>query len=566
MVSSLLAATASIFLLAGLGPIPIPIPIVPPSDPPVAPPPPSDPPPPPGPSPDPDGFPDVGDARFVDYGDAARSKPCWGANDCVEPRSHRRRSSAEDDPAPRADGKSAGSRSVSAIAGARRRRLLRRALRDRAQRPPQEPDRALSRGRSADHLHLAEAGEEVSDRARPLAGGDADEAEPALRQRRRGPGAGAARLRPALASGRSAHRAVERSGYDQPVDQVLLRRHLLRRPDRGGDPSRRRSQRRRRRPRHGRAQPQDRDRDAEDGGDSEPTATASFREARSRRTFERGSITSRAIAARATGARSGWTTSASTSPTERTADARPSYSAGRQALSALRSTLPLLLLRQLAMNLDASRHLVVLELLGAQRAAASPRRAGCPRSTQTWATTASPSRRSATPDDRRFANARSRDEDLLDLTWSHLLAARLDHVVAAADEMQMTILVEAEEVVRARDALPGPAPGTQSIGACLRVVPITLHDVSAADDQLARLARAEHVAGVILDPDLGAGNRLADRGRLRVDELGTQVGDPSRLGLSVHQEQLRLGNVSRIPATAVAGRAAPALVMKRRSG
>ena len=106
MLSSLLAATASILLLAGLGPIPIPIPIVPPSEPPEAPPPPDNPPPPPGPSPDPDGFPDVGKAYFVDTGNGSVNER-WGSTDCVN-RDRIASVKRGGDAGPRADGKLEG--------------------------------------------------------------------------------------------------------------------------------------------------------------------------------------------------------------------------------------------------------------------------------------------------------------------------------------------------------------------------------------------------------------------------------------------------------------------------
>jgi hypothetical protein len=68
--------------LATLGPVPIPIPpIFPPSEPPPAPPP-GPPPPPPGPTQDPDGFPDVGNALFVDRGKGPPAS-VWGSVDCA---------------------------------------------------------------------------------------------------------------------------------------------------------------------------------------------------------------------------------------------------------------------------------------------------------------------------------------------------------------------------------------------------------------------------------------------------------------------------------------------------
>ena len=70
------------------------------------------------------------------------------------------------------------------------------------------------------------------------------------------------------------------------------------------------------------------------------------------------------------------------------------------------------------------------------------------------------------------------------------------------DEVQVALLVRAEEVAGGEHALPRPASRPQALGGRLRVVPVALHDVGAADHQLAHLARTEHVPRLVLDPRL----------------------------------------------------------------
>ena len=57
-------------------------------------------------------------------------------------------------------------------------------------------------------------------------------------------------------------------------------------------------------------------------------------------------------------------------------------------------------------------------------------------------------------DDRRLADAGQRVEDVLDLLRAHFLAARLDDVVLAADEIEEAVGVGAEEVAGVEHLLP----------------------------------------------------------------------------------------------------------------
>ena len=63
----------------------------------------------------------------------------------------------------------------------------------------------------------------------------------------------------------------------------------------------------------------------------------------------------------------------------------------------------------------------------------------------------------------------------------------------------------------------------------------------AAVHEFADLAGVAGSRSLAEHEHLGAGDRLADRGRLSVDELGSQVGASERLGEAVHQEEIRVG-------------------------
>ena len=62
----------------------------------------------------------------------------------------------------------------------------------------------------------------------------------------------------------------------------------------------------------------------------------------------------------------------------------------------------------------------------------------------------------------------------------------------------------------------------------------------AADVEDAGLAGLDRPAGGVEHEGLGAGDRLADRGRLLVHELGLEVADALALGEAVHAEDERV--------------------------
>ena len=112
------------------------------------------------------------------------------------------------------------------------------------------------------------------------------------------------------------------------------------------------------------------------------------------------------------------------------------------------------------------------------------------------------------PDDRHLGHGRVLVQRLLDLP-------RVD-VVPAADD-QLLLPVDDEEVAVLID--PGQVPGAEPAvgdGGCgrVRLAPVALHDVVAADRDLADLALRHVGAGVIDGAHLHPGDGGADRARL----------------------------------------------------
>src|SRR5207237_6860456 len=86
--------------------------------------------------------------------------------------------------------------------------------------------------------------------------------------------------------------------------------------------------------------------------------------------------------------------------------------------------------------------------------------------------------------DSRLRNRSHREQHLLDLTRRHLLAARLDDVVLAADEIEISIRIAPEQIACVQYALAGKASRTQHACRFPRALPVTGHDVRSADDEL----------------------------------------------------------------------------------
>src|SRR4051812_20150715 len=76
---------------------------------------------------------------------------------------------------------------------------------------------------------------------------------------------------------------------------------------------------------------------------------------------------------------------------------------------------------------------------------------------------------------RRLEHAGQAVERVLDLARAHFLAARLDDVVLASDEVQIPFRVAAEDVARIEHPLARQRPGLQALVGLRGLFPITAH-------------------------------------------------------------------------------------------
>src|ERR1700681_4375149 len=97
--------------------------------------------------------------------------------------------------------------------------------------------------------------------------------------------------------------------------------------------------------------------------------------------------------------------------------------------------------------------------------------------------------------DGTFGYRRMAVQDILDLSRIDVVAAGDDHFLFAIDDRVEPLLVDARKVA-------GGAPAfAHGLLRCNRIVPITRHDVVAADDDLAHRAGRNVAAGVVHQPD-----------------------------------------------------------------
>src|SRR4030095_10760544 len=80
-------------------------------------------------------------------------------------------------------------------------------------------------------------------------------------------------------------------------------------------------------------------------------------------------------------------------------------------------------------------------------------------------------------------------EELLDLAGIDVLAATDDHVLDAADDVAVALVVESGEITGVH-----PAAGIDGLGGLLGVAPIALHDRIAAGAEFTRRARRDNAA------------------------------------------------------------------------
>ena len=115
-------------------------------------------------------------------------------------------------------------------------------------------------------------------------------------------------------------------------------------------------------------------------------------------------------------------------------------------------------------------------------------------------------------DHRRFGDAVEPVQDFFDLAGTHLLAAGLDDVVFAPDEIQVAFLVGAEQIAGVEHHLVRQRSGLEHPGGLVGQLPVPLHDVRTADDQLADHARRHTRSAVVDDVHLFVRHAAADRG------------------------------------------------------
>ena len=142
-------------------------------------------------------------------------------------------------------------------------------------------------------------------------------------------------------------------------------------------------------------------------------------------------------------------------------------------------------------------------------------------------------------DDRRRAHRRVLEEELLHLHRVHVLAADLDHVLAAAKEAQVPVFAQISEIAASQPPL-GVDRGRRLHGFPV----VALHQVVAPDQDLARRPGRQLLAGfrvrdADLEPVAGVPGRFAALLLARVEEGGADVG--AALGRAIGGQGLHRG-------------------------
>src|SRR3954453_6261638 len=130
-------------------------------------------------------------------------------------------------------------------------------------------------------------------------------------------------------------------------------------------------------------------------------------------------------------------------------------------------------------------------------------------------------------DHRRLDHRRVLVEHLLDLARVDVVAAADDHVLLAVDDEEVPVLVDLRHVAAVE---PAVADGLRRrVG----LAPVALHDVVAADDDLAHLTLRDVPAVLVDDLHLDALDRRADRAGLALAVGVVEGGDRRGLGQAV---------------------------------
>src|SRR5690606_2436007 len=123
-----------------------------------------------------------------------------------------------------------------------------------------------------------------------------------------------------------------------------------------------------------------------------------------------------------------------------------------------------------------------------------------------------------------------------DLARADPFAARLDHLIAAADEIVEAVGVTAEGVAGEQHLLPRHGAVAEGARRRLGLAPITGHDVGAAHDEFTFAGALDGRAGVVYEIKLAVRHALADRTGTDVDLVRRQVGGALALRQTVHRE------------------------------
>ncbi len=113
------------------------------------------------------------------------------------------------------------------------------------------------------------------------------------------------------------------------------------------------------------------------------------------------------------------------------------------------------------------------------------------------------------PVHRNLGNPGQPGDDVLDSARGDFLAACLDDVVLALHEIQETVTIHREQIARAEHLLTMRSDAERFRGR-LRSLPVALHDVRSASDQLANASRRHAVTVVVDDERFGSGDGFAD--------------------------------------------------------
>src|SRR4051794_27425863 len=136
------------------------------------------------------------------------------------------------------------------------------------------------------------------------------------------------------------------------------------------------------------------------------------------------------------------------------------------------------------------------------------------------------------PDHRRLGDRGMLVEDLLDLARIDVVAGADDHVLLAVDDEEVPVLVDLRQVAAVEPAV------ADRLARGIGPVPIALHHVVPADDDLADLAAMHLVVLLVDDLHLDALDRGTDRARLALAVGVVEGSHRRRLAEAVALEDL----------------------------